>query len=509
MVARLLPLHRFGWAFLLAWVFCVFYTTAINGYAGTTVQIQGIFLPFFFRAFPLFMSVIMLVIIVLSEKRLGSPASHPSLQFIAPLTMAVSTPLLFVISGSMTLTILSFAVGAILTGVGSGPLWVMWGEYYSTLNRDEVEFITPVSSLIAVLLILTVSSTNGWLALAMATSFPLISGLCLVIALKDARASGRHPSSDGILDTHPADELASSPSRSIKYMGRACFGILSACFIVCIEGALADANSIGALPFDATLLISASLICAVALGSTVSARRTSISSLFRWMCPLLVAGLVCIIWLGNDLSLYVAYTISIAARFAFCLITQMYFSNLASRGKVTPTQSFGLGWISVHLGDLLGVVGTLSINWAIGNGTLDLSSACALLILVLVFATMFAMNDRDTFWAEGVYESEQDPLYDNATSATGIDVERTAALPDSTTSSSSNYLGLDARVVRVAQTHMLTPRETEVLQLLARGRSIPYIRDELYISKGTASTHVKHIYSKLDVHSRQELLNLL
>ena len=45
--------------------------------------------------------------------------------------------------------------------------------------------------------------------------------------------------------------------------------------------------------------------------------------------------------------------------------------------------------------------------------------------------------------------------------------------------------------------------------LLARGRSVPYIRDELVISKETAATHAKHVYAKLGVHSRQELIDLV
>ena len=48
-----------------------------------------------------------------------------------------------------------------------------------------------------------------------------------------------------------------------------------------------------------------------------------------------------------------------------------------------------------------------------------------------------------------------------------------------------------------------------MLALLAKGRSIPYIRDELIISRETAATHAKHIYAKLGVHSRQELIDLV
>ncbi|WP_270296185.1 LuxR C-terminal-related transcriptional regulator [Eggerthella sinensis] len=35
------------------------------------------------------------------------------------------------------------------------------------------------------------------------------------------------------------------------------------------------------------------------------------------------------------------------------------------------------------------------------------------------------------------------------------------------------------------------------------------MRDTLVLSKNTVATHVKHIYQKLDVHSQQELLDLV
>lgn len=61
----------------------------------------------------------------------------------------------------------------------------------------------------------------------------------------------------------------------------------------------------------------------------------------------------------------------------------------------------------------------------------------------------------------------------------------------------------------VAQTFLLSARETEVLYLLAKGRSINHIMEELVISEGTAKTHINHVYKKLNVHSRHELLDLI
>ena len=61
----------------------------------------------------------------------------------------------------------------------------------------------------------------------------------------------------------------------------------------------------------------------------------------------------------------------------------------------------------------------------------------------------------------------------------------------------------------VADTFLLSRRETDVLFLLAKGRNVGFIMQQLCISEGTAKTHVNHVYKKLGVHSRQELIELI
>lgn len=61
----------------------------------------------------------------------------------------------------------------------------------------------------------------------------------------------------------------------------------------------------------------------------------------------------------------------------------------------------------------------------------------------------------------------------------------------------------------IADTYLLSRRETDVLFLLAKGRNVSYITQQLCISEGTAKTHVNHVYKKCGVHSRQELICLI
>ena len=49
----------------------------------------------------------------------------------------------------------------------------------------------------------------------------------------------------------------------------------------------------------------------------------------------------------------------------------------------------------------------------------------------------------------------------------------------------------------------LSPAETRVLRYLPTLLSLREIGDELYLSVNTIKVHVRHIYAKLEVHSRR------
>ena len=65
------------------------------------------------------------------------------------------------------------------------------------------------------------------------------------------------------------------------------------------------------------------------------------------------------------------------------------------------------------------------------------------------------------------------------------------------------------RCAQLAERYGLTDREREVLVPLVRGRSAASIAAQLSMSTETARTHIRHIYQKTDIHSREELMDIV
>ena len=536
-----------GWGFLLAWVFCAFYSGSMDGLSvAVDAMGGGVARRLAVSVLPVGSAVASLVVIVAAERRLGPPTNCRALVVAAPLAVTVTTPMLFLPAYGFAATPFLFAVSAMLTGAGSALMWVMWGQLYARLPQDAVESCAPASAFVAALLSLAAMAAPQGASIALVSAFPLVSGALLWRAWSEtsALASADHASL-------PAAPL---PLReAFGSMGRGGFGILTACMFVSIEGSFWASSSADASHAVIIFVVSALFMAVVSVSATAGPRRVSLSFAYRWMCPLMVAGFAAIIVLGTKTGAFAAAGVGIASRFAFCVITQMYFASYAARGAATPVQSYAVGWLFVHVGDLLGLLVSFPLQGAIGAGALAPSGVAAVLIVALVAAVMLALNDETRFlsWetpqsyagavcaasasaagmdaavgagAGAAGEAKAGHLVlrpqsvrgtggegEGAAGETGVSAPAAAGASPSVISSQNpqpvDFIG--QRVALLAREHKLTPRETEVFGLLAHGRSIPYVRDALIISRDTAATHAKHIYAKLDVHSRQELIDLV
>lgn len=112
-------------------------------------------------------------------------------------------------------------------------------------------------------------------------------------------------------------------------------------------------------------------------------------------------------------------------------------------------------------------------------------TAAPLVVLAVLVATFMVATERRVSSPWGVQLREE-----------GSDEAKTAA----------RQAALVERCGQLGRDHGLSQREEEVLLLLAQGKTAGEIAHELLVANGTVKAHVGHIYQKLDVHSREELL---
>ena len=73
----------------------------------------------------------------------------------------------------------------------------------------------------------------------------------------------------------------------------------------------------------------------------------------------------------------------------------------------------------------------------------------------------------------------------------------------------THRIGIDEACEIIGMDFLLTAREKEILPHLARGRSRRAIAESLMLSENTIKTYTSNIYAKLNVHTRQEIIDLV
>ncbi len=84
-----------------------------------------------------------------------------------------------------------------------------------------------------------------------------------------------------------------------------------------------------------------------------------------------------------------------------------------------------------------------------------------------------------------------------------------AASSDSGEPVNPHQAAMRRKAEKVGEQFLLSDREVEVLALYALGWTQKRVAEELFISSGTVHAHIKRIYAKTDLHSRQEILDYM
>lgn len=99
------------------------------------------------------------------------------------------------------------------------------------------------------------------------------------------------------------------------------------------------------------------------------------------------------------------------------------------------------------------------------------------------------------------------PLPDMGSPATPL--ARLMGLDSPEPAVSNRQAAMQHSMAQLGDQFLLSEREVEVLTLYAQGYTQKRVAETLFISEGTAHTHIKRIYTKTGLHSRQDILDYL
>ena len=187
---------------------------------------------------------------------------------------------------------------------------------------------------------------------------------------------------------------------------------------------------------------------------------------------------ICSYWLPFESTAVLTVAATTAGYTCLELMLWAVLFELFLETNVAFNTLYGIVRGLVSLATLVATGFSLFVMASMAAGIVHVALLFFLLAMILVSSLLFGSRNVASLWG----------------------LERPAMAPEAT----------DAEQVTqaLAETYGLTARETEVVALLMKGRNEPFISEALFISPSTTHSHVSHIYAKIGVHSRQELLDV-
>lgn len=356
-----------------------------------------------------------------------------------------------------------FILGAACASWGNALLIIMWGELWSALATGRVGRHLYASYTFAFVLFFIAYALPQAVAVAYTALLPIASAVILRACKSEPR---REPS------VIPLDVTTVPVAR-----------LFTCVFLISIvwgtsQGML-DPYAVGDEHFGAkALLLAGGGIGAITLSMMLSQAPSEATALYRPVIPAMVIGLILLLLQPMPYP-FVGSGLVIMGIYCLDMLMMLVSTDVAFRGRISVAASFGLTILVARTGTL---AGTALASWLEGLPAWSSQMHAdtfllAVLILAIIGMLFFTIADVQQLY-----------------------VTPRAAVPDTT---------LEEKCAAIAATCRLTNRESEVLVLLARGRSVPYISDELSIAQGTAKHHVSNIYRKVGIADRQGLLDAI
>lgn len=491
-VEAALKLRYMGIGFVWAWLYCTYATSAvfpcrsgqsINSDESWLLSAVAVVLGFFVGG------------LLLSRRPLGG---HCLRRF------SIAAALLLT-AGTIVSALGAFALGlawlgGAMTGVGYALLSLLWARALMVLDVEELEAVVPLSSLVIVPCVVVYPLLEGVVGVVATALLPLMSGVLLLLCLREGAKRGgveEAASSVGGMSPYLKDSEASGAASASSgagaslsrrsgiaeswgfYLGRVAVVLVVLYLAIGWQAALADVrDSMHALiDLDVSMLISSLASVALGIAIVFFSRRVSFTGLFRWAVPCVIITLVLHgssgLWVG-----FVSNAIGDTLDSLIQVLVYLFAITLAKQGKAPVALGVGLLNGSVQLGVLFG-----NLAGSACAGPAAASSEAAFLSALICLVALV-----------GIAAPQREPIEVRPMAAAGSDALEHSLM-----------VGCELLQKKFG----LSDRETEIAFLLARGYSRPYIREKLFISKNTVATHIRHIYGKLDIHSKEELIDLV
>lgn len=446
-----------------------------------------------------------------------------------PLTVAIDAPWPLVGCGA-------------ICGVAGTLLGCAWGARYSLESRD-VSAVVMVSFLVAygiyfAILLLYVATPFVVAAQVVVVFLPLASwglwfwdasarsGLAPEVFPSSALSTdiAGSPGSSGKAPdevTAGSRELHALPWRSLGVIAVAALvGNVMASVIMGTSYEGADSLYPGGIALCACIATMALV--------PLTAERTafSVAQLYRITVIFSVVGLVAILVLGAA-AVPVGGALVQGCTLFFQPLVYVVVTRSTRLQGLSPLVAFGVGQALISAVVLAGNLAGKLLFQVAGETPLLLSAVCGAGVLALFFMVVARAaqvgeegnEEKDGGTEEMEAETRGADRVKAAAAGRGSSgvaagerlfedggTTEAATLPNGDCAAGVGAQGEDSAAV-FARAVGLTARETEILSLLVRGRTLPYIANELFVTTGTVKTHVRHIYEKALVNNRQELLD--
>ena len=459
-----------GFGLFFAWMFICFYWLFCEFPPDTPTSMRDLSQMFIFVAVP----VGFIVVHVRGKNPAFSPFATPML--IGSTVFAIVQPLVALIMyQGVHVPLVVVCVANFLVGLAAASIKLCWLDVCSRIGTDAYSRFTGLSLFVGGLLFSLVAFVPIGMQPIFAIAFILASLGLLNYASKHAPGNEGCAPLESIGDTWRF-------TREIEpsfFM----FGIVFALTFVFLFNSGAESVLLGLISTLVGSLAVAILSIADKQFSIIVYQRVLvvITVIACIVLPFVeqTGQLVCSCVVTAAWAMFMAINYGYLVKKAVLAHDAPAFRQIPSRLAI-PSSGFACGWaLAVAFTMLFGAHSEMFLY-------LRLGVAIALVLVIMVF-----LPDASHHPASGE-------------SPTGEKITKTVVTIDKSESEL-----FEARCAAVAKLYQLSPRETEILGYLAKGRNAAYIQEELTISPHTVKSHIYNIYRKLDIHSQQKLMDFV